>query len=161
MGVSPLIKACRNNDYKYVETLLQNPGININEADEDNWTALHWAISNENRPISHFLLSKANIIESINKQNKSSRSTPLHIAILQNDFDTARIILSVKGVNVDLKDSSNRTPLSIAETNKDQKEKTYGENYNNTIELLKQYQGVTNGGSRKCKRRTKRRTKRL
>jgi deoxyinosine 3'endonuclease (endonuclease V) len=31
----------------------------------------------------------------------------------------------------------------------------------NIIVLLTQYQGVTNGGSRKCKRRTKRRTKRL
>jgi hypothetical protein len=53
MGVSPLIEVCRNSnddkyDDKYVEKLLlDNPGININEADIDFWTALHWAISNE------------------------------------------------------------------------------------------------------------------
>ena len=76
----------------------------------DGWTALHRAtMFNRTDIIKHLLHEEANV----NRQTEYDKYTPLHLAARNNNTEAARILMD-NGVDVNLVNSCNKTPLHYA-----------------------------------------------
>jgi ankyrin repeat protein len=115
-----LIYAVKSNSYELVRFLLTIPELNIYKADDEGWTALHWAVMKGNSDIVDAILGHHEC--SINSQNDVSTPqlekfsclifsndlqasrTPLHIAAMTGTVNIARILLAHPKIKVQLKD---------------------------------------------------------
>ena len=125
-GISPLIHFSKNRDLKGVLILLQTKKANINIKDQNNRTALHWAINNSavsadaSNEIEETLIQAGADINQIDKRGR----VPLHYAFvkMKNPFDTTEIdpietvasLLAKDKCKVDVADVFGNTPLCYA-----------------------------------------------
>lgn len=110
---SPLHWAVAKENVDALEILLNVPDLNINYATPAGGvTALHQAMVRGGK-ILIMLLGRADI--NVNAQNKDG-STPLHLAVSKGLIHSIRILLSMKGSEIDLaiQDNSEATAIDLA-----------------------------------------------
>ncbi len=78
----------------------------INAQDEDGWTLLHLAATNENTNIIEELVARGAAIEA--KDNIGT--TPLHVAVHTNNAEAVRALIKA-GANVKIKDTDFKIPI--------------------------------------------------
>ena len=90
--------------------------IELNEADDDGNTLLHYAVDNEHLAFVELLLEyevDVNVVD-------YDQTTPLHIASLNGNLDLVKLLIKA-GALVNKMDDQRRTPLHLAALNGDQK----------------------------------------
>jgi ankyrin repeat protein len=110
-GQSPLHLAVEENGNEIIDLLLAHDKVNVDHADEDGETALHFAASESNVNAVQKLIEKGanpNIFD----KNKMS---PLHIAAMQRDVNPIiDLLLAHPKVKVDDVDGKGHTALHLA-----------------------------------------------
>ena len=102
----------KQNGIEKTKQILSKVNINARSNDTAGKTLLHQAVINDKVNIVEFLLNHAN--PDVNTQSKLSEETALHYAARFGHLEIAKLLLAQTGINVELKDSWNRTPLSRA-----------------------------------------------
>lgn len=80
---------------------------------QDGWTALHWAVENDQEEVVVFLLALPDIESLMACKTVSEGFTALHFAIKRCQSSTVELMLKTK-VNVNTQDIRGRTPLYLA-----------------------------------------------
>ena len=86
---SPLADAAMRGDMARVQRLLE-AGVNVNEAQGDGMTALHWAARNANTQLAELLVSEGS---EVNTVTRIGAYTPLHLASQVGNAEIVRILL--------------------------------------------------------------------
>jgi hypothetical protein len=104
--------ALKTKDWTEVYDLLDNCDVPVDIADpnDDGNTALHKACMGNNVALVRGLLDRN---ANVNIRNFSKGWTPLHIACHYGLFDITKLLLSVKGVNLDIADYEDKKPLDV------------------------------------------------
>ena len=105
----PLVDAAKKNDREAVRTLLKQPGINVNAAEPDGTTALHWATYHDNVEMADLLIragAKANTANDLGV-------TPLWTASENGSEVMVRKLLAA-GANANARLLSGETVLMMA-----------------------------------------------
>jgi hypothetical protein len=95
----------------------EGPGIAALQHQKTGLSLLHLAVLHKNAPLVKKLVRPTNVNKTVDGFNPAfrkeilNRITPLHIAALNNDPETALILLQQKGARHNLKDSTGETPL--------------------------------------------------
>ena len=100
-------KYTKNDDYINVSYFVKKYNF-IDVYDENSNNLLMTAASFNSIKTARMLL--ANNIFYINEQNKQNLRTPLHMAVMNENYDMVRLLLSM-GASTSIQDSSNMTPL--------------------------------------------------
>ncbi|MGR9101114.1 MAG: ankyrin repeat domain-containing protein [Gammaproteobacteria bacterium] len=100
------------------------PDVNRLNSQGDGTSALHFAVHYKDRPLADLML---NYRADINLRTKEGGLTPLHLAVMRDDADMVKFLLS-KGAAIDAKDETGSTALIRAVS---------AENYEITKILLK------------------------
>lgn len=88
-------------------------GPTLDMRDGAGFTAMHYACRDKNNQFALHVLSKH--VKDWNIKSEGLTLTPLHYAILMDNIDAVRILLTVSsGVNPNQADSGGRTPLHLA-----------------------------------------------
>jgi len=87
-GITPLLVAAQFNQPQIVQLLLDKKA-DIDHADQEGFTALHFAAQNGNEVIANMLLDNG---AKINVNDKTTKATPLEIAIENNHLEVARVL---------------------------------------------------------------------
>jgi len=103
-----LYVACISGSVAVVKNVLQQSGININQAENDGSTPLQQACELGHFDVVEFLLQQPGI--DINKPGKDKR-TPLFSAAVKEDTRIANLLLKQEGINVNLSTTNGETPL--------------------------------------------------
>jgi len=106
-----LMVAAENNHDQVVALLLAQPGIQVNARDKMNFTALHWACQMGSVASLTIQLAVPGLL--LNESN-SGGWTPILAAIFYGKTDAVRLMAQVKEVDLDVKDSHNRSLEDIA-----------------------------------------------
>ena len=109
-----LLDACDNNNIEKVKLLLEH-GADINKANNDGYTSLHYACLENNIKMVKLLLDNGVTKETINKANNAG-STPLHYACLENNIKMVKLLLANGVTKETINKANNRgyTPLHYA-----------------------------------------------
>lgn len=107
-GRTPIQLASIVGNMQIFSLLLQQPGVNIKQLDDEDMTALHHAAKQGNRGIVEELL-KMHVFD-VNCIN-SALQTPLHYACINGYFRIVEILLKEEGINVNAHDIGGWTPL--------------------------------------------------
>ena len=106
-----------NNDVEILNVLFAKPG-HWNKEDlkfqnpDTGKTLLHVALeSSPKTPETLNLLLEAGLADTVNVKDKAGQ-TPLHIAILNNQFALARLLIAY-GADLNVKDNEGKTPLDL------------------------------------------------
>lgn len=93
----------------YVKRILAQKGVNVDQQDEDGWTALHWASwSGLDRVVERLIDSHAKV------DNKEGNGyTPLMLAAMRGN-DRAVVMLLYRGADRNLKNRDGKTALQLA-----------------------------------------------
>jgi ankyrin repeat protein len=105
---SPLVDAARNTDKEQVRALVQH-GANVNAADADGTTALHWASYRDDLEIAELLIRAGAKVNAANDLG----ATPLWTASLNGSAAMVRRLLDA-GANPDATLLSGETPVMVA-----------------------------------------------
>lgn len=106
----PLLEAVRRGYHKVVKAMLECPRVDVNAADFAGWTALHVAaMHNEPAIAEQLLVAKANPC-ALGLSNR----TPLHMAAIGDNCQTAILLLGKPEVDVNARDEYGQTPLHLA-----------------------------------------------
>ncbi len=115
-GDTALIQAVRNNNTGYVEILLRDKLVNvnnvINEQNNMGYTALMYAVKSGNRSIVELLIKNG---ADVNIQNINNQLSALMIAALYRQNSMIELLIN-SGANTDLKDSFGNTVFDIQES---------------------------------------------
>lgn len=106
---SPVADAAQNGDIETVRQLLRE-GADVNAAQGDGMTALHWAAQNGNVEIMQVLLYAG---ASVQATTRLGGYTPLHLASMQGATDAIRVLLE-NGSEADNMTSTGATALHFA-----------------------------------------------
>lgn len=108
---SAIAHASRNNDFDEVRRLY-NDNVNIDSVDSVNnsWTALNWAIYNNNFNLVKFLVYKG---ADVNFQNQDARLTPLIYSAGNNIKDILKFLID-NGADIDARSRRGNTALMNA-----------------------------------------------
>jgi ankyrin len=110
--------ACDKNNAEISQQLIAH-GIDMNQGDHDESTALHYASWHNNMTVVQMLLDHATHA-SVNRAN-NYKCTALHYACTNNNLAMARILLQHGAqASVNLQDTGGRTPLHYACLHNDQ-----------------------------------------
>jgi ankyrin repeat protein len=108
LTTSPLVAAVRQQDQALVRALLQTP-VDVNAAEGDGATALHWAVYHDDRELVELLLgagAKANAANDL-------AITPLYLASTNGNAAIVRLLLD-RGARPDAASEAGVTPLMEA-----------------------------------------------
>jgi ankyrin repeat protein len=108
-GASPLADAAMRNDPTTVKTLL-GQGADLNAAQNDGMTALHWAALNGDLAMTQVLLHAG---ANVNASTRIGGYTPLHVAA-KNGHATIVEALLASGAHAGTADTYGTTPLMLA-----------------------------------------------
>lgn len=100
-----------NREKVVLRLLLDAPGINVNEPDDEGGTPLHVAVQLRYEDEVRLLLDAPGI--NVNEPDGRGR-TPLHVAVLLGHDKEVRLLLKSSGVNVNARDDFLKTPLHVA-----------------------------------------------
>lgn len=92
---TPLIYACEKGCYEACKILLDQKSIQINF---ENYSPIHAALSNFHFHIIRLLCERKDIDLNVTDENGS---TPLHLAIMNEDIETVKMLLSIQN-NIDI-----------------------------------------------------------
>ena len=108
-----LMMAVKVHNEPLVSLLLQQPGIDVNAKDKDDFTALHFAVIGNNECVVSLLLQQPGI--DVNAKDHFSY-TALHYAALKLEGNSKIInmLLHFPGIDTGVKTSFNSTPLRLA-----------------------------------------------
>ena len=112
-GMTPLQVACTSRSMKYIQKLTQQPTCDLNIQDDNGDTALHIAACSEWNSAEkvHYMLECDRCDPNIT--NKYGY-TPLHTAIVKNQFDSIKIILNSTKCNPNIQDPHGNTALHLS-----------------------------------------------
>ncbi|MEX0672164.1 MAG: ankyrin repeat domain-containing protein [Candidatus Babeliales bacterium] len=113
---TPLHKAAKDGNIPLLEFLLK-AGAAVTAVEQFGYTALHWAAIYGHKECTRILAAYPEIL---NQGLINSTFSPLHLAVRDNHYDTAQILLQA-GAKVDNYDYQNRTPLHHAVIKNDTK----------------------------------------
>ena len=106
-----LMIAARKNHDEVVALLLAHPNIQVNAKSKCNYTALHYACSDGSLASLSKLLAAPGV--QLNERNNWGH-TPIMEAILQGETEAVRQMAAVREVDLDVKDTGDRTLEEIA-----------------------------------------------
>ena len=108
---TPLSVACEKSSLAMVDILLRH-GADVNHADIDGWSPLHWTRSTV---VAERLLQQPNVdINAVDQEGESA----LHLKVDDGDLQVAAYLLE-KGANVNLANKDGWAPLQTATNNYD------------------------------------------
>jgi ankyrin repeat protein len=114
-GWTPLMGACKWGHYGISKELLVNHQADVNVANNEQWTALHWASHGGHANLVTLLLSH-NADRSVRNRDGC---TPLHLASQQGYEDAVRALLDQHSGRLDVGDNEGWTALHKASFHKD------------------------------------------
>lgn len=94
----------------YLDSIKMLPKIDVNVADADGLTPLHFAAYKGNLPIVQFLVANK---ARVNTATRTTKVTPLHLAAQQGHRDVVDFLLS-KDADIELKTAPGQTALVLA-----------------------------------------------
>lgn len=94
----------------YLERLLRDPRLNIDQKDKDGWTALHWASWSGLDRLSDMLIEKKADINS----KEGNGFTPLMLAAMRGNFQVVALLLE-KGADMGALNNFGKTAFQLAE----------------------------------------------
>lgn len=103
-GLTPLKLAIQSGEIKLVQSLLNVPGINIDQTNSYGFTLLAMEIIKNNDPIIKLLIEHGAKIDFAN----SKGLTPLHLAISKKNIDCVNLMLKGIGLNPNSEDASGK-----------------------------------------------------
>jgi ankyrin repeat protein len=106
---APLTDAAQQGDQAMVRQLLQHKA-NVNAAQPDGMTALHWAATRDDVPLAKMLLAAG---AQTSPKTRLGELTPLFIASKRGSAPMIEALLKA-GVNANATDSTGATPLMLA-----------------------------------------------
>ncbi|MGN0015708.1 MAG: ankyrin repeat domain-containing protein [Candidatus Gastranaerophilaceae bacterium] len=138
---SPLMAAIEAHSFETAKLLIDS-NASLNVADDEGYTPMHYAVLNNqlqtvkymssmycdidepdnlgNRPLFYAVEKTTDFIRTLinagaNKDGKNSDGkTALHQAVIKNNFGAAKCLVEM-GVNINIKDNQNNTPIFYAE----------------------------------------------
>jgi ankyrin repeat protein len=117
-GATVLHRSTKYRRTKALEILLEQGDIDVNAEDEKGQIPLHWAVSSRSNAMQILLKQKGVYV---NAQTKAG-STILHLLAEGTGIDAnlqlkrIRMLVEIEGVDFNLRDSNNQTPLAILKT---------------------------------------------
>ena len=113
-GRTPLHLAARHNSDAEVIRFLLTRGSDVNARCKSDWSPLHEAAyGNANVAVLQVLVERGRA--DVNVIIPETKRTPLHNAAQNNrNVDVLRYLLSCPGISINMRDSSNDTPLHLA-----------------------------------------------
>lgn len=109
---SNIVRALENESWELYDKLLHHPMTRPNDRDHRNKGLLHHLVALGSMTWILELIDTLHDVD-VNIQDEDGY-TPLHIAILANNVDTVRGLLSIPGIRLECTDNRSRTPLSTA-----------------------------------------------
>ena len=106
-GITPLICAVRHKNYAVIEAL-KDKGVDANAQDEDGFTALTFATSEDDDKCVQSLCEYTNI--DVNKRGIFNK-TPLECAITNGNLKIIDILIQSKGIDPNTRGNYGQTPL--------------------------------------------------
>ncbi len=106
---APVADAAMRGDVPTVRSLLEG-GADVNAAQGDGMTALHWAADNGNASLASLLIYAGANLEAA---TRIGHYTPLHVASRAGHADVVKALLAA-GAKVDARSTSGATPLHLA-----------------------------------------------
>lgn len=94
-------------DKSYTDWLVDNSE-NLNAQDKDLFTALHYAVANNDKEMVEKLLAKGVLVDAQTKDG----NTALHIAVRKGNAEIAKMLIN-KGADVTIRNAKNNSPLSL------------------------------------------------
>ena len=113
-GETPLSIAVKAGLLDIAKLLVKN-GAEVNQANNDNETLLHWAAIRGHSKVVELLLQQEDI--KVNATDKTTGSTPLHIAAGNSHLNIVELLVKHKQIHLNATDKYGRTPLHIAAQN--------------------------------------------
>ena len=130
---TPLMFACQMGNHEIVRKLLQMPGIDILNKDDDGWTALHVAANWGNSKCLEELAKVPGLEWSC---KDIDGQTPLYLALLNGHPDCVRIIASQPRVDVAVKTNHGQTLVEAALEDYDDEDLSNGMPWHESIKIL-------------------------
>ncbi len=109
-GLTPLMISVSVKNTEFTDELLSKRNIDLNAQDNDLFTALHYAVSSNDRETVEKLLTKGVLV---NAQTKDG-DTALHIAAKKGYSDIAKILIEA-GADINLQNGKQATACSVAD----------------------------------------------
>lgn len=106
--ILPMAANCGNKSV--VEKTLKD-GVNVNLSDKYLGNALHAAAHGGNTDMIQLLLDNGADV------NSECGNSPLHVAVIRGHEEAVRLLLKQQDIDVNFKNSQNKTPLSVAVEN--------------------------------------------
>jgi ankyrin repeat protein len=109
VGGSPVADAAMQNDLASVRSLV-GQGADVNAAEGDGMTALHWAAEHGNRDLAAFLVGSGANVRAV---TRIGAHTPLHVAAKVGDPQVVRVLVDA-GADVSALTTTGAAPLHFA-----------------------------------------------